>query len=161
METFYKIKKFTVKYKNDVKKIAEKEWGSNFVVSMGKCYELEKLKGFVVVKNVRVVGFVSYEIEEGECEIVAIYSAIENNGIGSALIQKVKEVAKKNKCARIKLITTNDNIKAIYFYQKRGFSIAKIYVDAVKSSRKLKPQIPLIAENGIAIRDEIEFEMKI
>ena len=33
--------------------------------------------------------------------------------------------------------------------------------DAVTRSREIKPSIPLIAENGLPIRDEITFELKI
>ncbi len=76
------------------------------------------------------------------------------------MVNKVKEVAKENVCKRIKLITTNDNIRGIEFYQKRGFVFSKIYIDSMKNSRKLKPQIPMFAENGLPIRDEIEFEIK-
>lgn len=35
-----------------------------------------------------------------------------------------------------------------------------IYPDAVTEAPTLKPQIPLVAENGIPIRDEVEFEVR-
>jgi ribosomal protein S18 acetylase RimI-like enzyme len=57
------------------------------------------------------------------------------------------------------LITTNDNIHAIRWYQRRGFVIATVYVNALAESRNLKPEIPLIGDHDIPLRDEIEFEM--
>jgi hypothetical protein len=45
------------------------------------------------------------------------------------------------------------------FYQKRGFVIAAIHVNALEKARRLKPEIPLIGEDGIPLRDEIELEM--
>ena len=63
------------------------------------------------------------------------------------------------KCKRIVLVTTNDNINAIRFYQKRGFDMVCLYHNAMDVSRKLKPEIPLIGENGIPLRHELEFEM--
>lgn len=55
-------------------------------------------------------------------------------------------------------LTTNDNINAIRFYQKRGFDMARFYHNALNVSRKLKSQIPIIGDNGIPLQHEIEFE---
>ena len=157
----FEIKELDQNHRNQVYKFMEKEWGALNIVSLGKIYNAKMLNGFVALKHEKVVGFVLYHIENNECEIVAIYSDIENKGIGTALINIMKNFAIKNNCKRLFLITTNDNIRAIAFYQKKGFSIIKVYVDSVKNSRKLKPQIPLVADNGIPIRDEIEFEIKL
>jgi len=86
-------------------------------------------------------------------------SLVEGKGIGSALVDAVKSIAVASKCKRLWLITTNDNTKALRFWQKRGFRLAAIYPGAVEKSRKLKPEIPLIGDDGIPIRDEIELEM--
>ena len=74
---------------------------------------------------------------------------------------KAIKIAKDSGCSRVMLITTNDNLSALQFYQKRGFDIIRLYHNAVEESRKIKPQIPLIASNGIPIRHEIELEMKL
>ena len=60
---------------------------------------------------------------------------------------------------RIILTTTNDNLSALRFYQKRGFDIFKINLNAVEQSRKIKPEIPLIGMDGIPIKHEIELEL--
>lgn len=74
-------------------------------------------------------------------------------------LKDLKEAAREARCRRIVLITTNDNIEALYFYQRRGFDLAHIYRNALDVSRSLKPEIPLIGEHGIPLRHEIEFEM--
>ncbi|MFP3471139.1 GNAT family N-acetyltransferase, partial [Micrococcus sp. SIMBA_144] len=61
-------------------------------------------------------------------------------------------------CSRITLITTNDNLAALKFYQKRGFVMTAIHRNAVEKARKIKPEIPLIGNDGIPIRDEIQLE---
>ena len=58
----------------------------------------------------------------------------------------------------MRLITTNDNVGAIGFYQVIGMTIARVGINAMEEARKLKPDIPLTGEKGIPIRDEIEFE---
>ncbi|MEW5718069.1 MAG: GNAT family N-acetyltransferase, partial [Chloroflexota bacterium] len=80
-------------------------------------------------------------------------------GIGSALIDAVKLRARQAGCKRLWLITTNDNLTALRFYQKRGFTLAALHRNALEESRKIKPEIPLVGEHGIPLRDEIELEM--
>ena len=70
----------------------------------------------------------------------------------------MEEAAKEN-CRRLFLITTNDNLNALGFYQKRGFEMVSINRGAVNESRKIKPGIPLIGMNNIPLRDEIELEI--
>jgi len=87
-----------------------------------------------------------------------LYSALEKQGLGTALIDRVKDEAIKNKSRNIWLMTTNDNTKALRFYQKRGFVISAIRTNVIEEQRKVKP-IPLLGNDGIPIRDEIELSI--
>jgi len=62
---------------------------------------------------------------------------------------------KRHRLKRLTLITTNDNVHALAFYQKRGFRLERIVTDAVNVVRLEKPSIPLIGNNGIPLHDEI------
>lgn len=84
---------------------------------------------------------------------------VENRGIGSALVEVVKRAAVSSGCRRLWLITTNDNMKALKYYQKRGFLLVAVHRNALEQARKLKPQIAVIGIDGIPLRDEIELEM--
>ena len=75
-----------------------------------------------------------------KCQIVSLDSLIENKGIGSKLLEKVIETAEKRKCKRIWLVTTNDNIKAIKFYQKRGFDMVAVHRNSLRKG--LQETIP-------------------
>ena len=103
----------------------------------------------------------TYRIEGLDCEIVTIDSTVEGAGVGTALINVVRKIAKAKGCKRLWLITTNDNLNALGFYQKRGFQIIAVRPNAVDEARKLKPQISLKAANGIPIRDELELELEL
>ena len=59
---------------------------------------------------------------------------------------------------RLWLVTTNDNLDALRFYQRRGLRITAVAAGAVDEARKIKPGIPLLGDHGIAIRDEITLE---
>ena len=61
---------------------------------------------------------------------------------------------------RLWLITTNDNVDALRFYQRRGYRLARVDAGAVDRSRAaLKPAIPEIGAHGIPLRDELELEL--
>src|SRR5690606_24303545 len=84
----------------------------------GKVHNAEHLPGFVVLADGEVKGIITYNIENDECEIVSLDSLHENCGIGSALINQAINEASTNRCKRVWLITTNDNVHAIRFTKK-------------------------------------------
>ncbi|PFA62981.1 GNAT family N-acetyltransferase [Bacillus sp. AFS015802] len=134
-------------------------WGSREMVISSGIYDCAALDGFAVLTEDNVIiGLITYVVKGEECEIISLDSLEERQGIGTALMKKVEQVAAGNRCKRITLITTNDNLQALKFYQKRGFMISHIHRFAVEKARQIKPEIPLIGNDGIPIRDEIELE---
>jgi ribosomal protein S18 acetylase RimI-like enzyme len=101
-------------------------------------------------------GLLTYLIEGIACEIVSLDSVIKRKGIASALIERIKSIAQESGCERVWLVTTNDNLSALRFYQKRDFIMDAFHAGAIQHSRKLKPSISLFGKDGISIRDEIE-----
>ena len=138
---------------------AQERWGTAKVVSRGKIYWADRLPGLLAMHDDTLVGLVTYTIEDDECEIVTLDSTVEGIGIGTALIEAAKEIATSANCRRLWLITTNDNVDALRFYQKRGLVLAKLHPLALDHSRTLKPEIPLVGNYGIPLRDELELEM--
>jgi len=157
----YKIRIIGPQDKEWIRKFIKEQWHDEFVVVHGQIFYPVDLSGFVAVDGNNYYGLITYNIERDKCEIVTLNSILENHGIGTNLIQKVIRIAQEIDCSRVWLITTNDNVPAIKFYQKRGFKIVAVHNNAVEKSRELKPSIPLVADNGIVINDEIEFEYRI
>jgi len=134
-------------------------WGAELMIAHGdKIYPAE-FPGFVAESGADKVGLITYALRDDGCEILSLDSLVEGQGIGLALIEAVRRIAIDNGICRLWLITTNDNLNALRFYQKRGFELVKIHRRAVDESRKIKPSIPLLGNYGIPIRDEIELEM--
>jgi len=134
-------------------------WAGPEVVARGKIHHADMLRGFIAVKDSKPAGLITYNIVGDQCEVVTMNSLVEGIGIGSALIDAVKNVAASTRCRRLWLITTNDNTAALRFYQKYGLSLVAVHRNAIEQDRRLKPEIPLTGNDGIAIRDEIELEM--
>lgn len=139
----------------------KENWGDEFVVAHGVTYHPDMLDGFIACSDNEWVGEITYTFSGDDCEIVSLDSLREGQGIGTKLINAVVEEARKHNCRRVFLITTNDNLNALGFYQKRGFEMVAIHRGAVNESRKIKPGIPLIGMNNIPLRDEIELEMQL
>lgn len=133
-------------------------WGSEEMVIRGEVVQMVGLPGFAALRDGKRVGLVTYQVSGEECEITSLDSLEEKQGIGTRLIAAVNRAARELNCKRLILVTTNDNLKALRFYQKRGFRLRMIWPGAVDLGRQIKPHIPLIGENGIPIHDELELE---
>jgi N-acetylglutamate synthase-like GNAT family acetyltransferase len=144
-----------------VSQLIKEGWSSSRIVTRGRSYDIENLPGFIAVYENKKVGLLTYNIKNQECEIITLNSLIENIGIGTYLLRSLESFMQSKKVKRIWVITTNDNLDALRFYQKKGFRIKAIYIDAIKDSRKLKPEIPILGFYDIEIRDEIELEKKL
>ena len=136
-------------------------WGSERVIVHDTIYYPADLPGFVAREGDEIMGLVTFVIESAACEIVSLDSLLRGRGTGTALIDAVKDAAIRQNCDRLWLITTNDNLDALRFYQRRGFQISAVFPNALARSRAIKPTIPLIGEYGIPIRDEIELELSL
>lgn len=134
-------------------------WGAEVMVAAGRLFYPAENPAFLAEQDGQVIGVVTYEFHADECEITSINTHYATSGIGTALIERVAAAARSRSCRRVWLITTNDNLNALRFYQKRGFRLAALYPGAVDESRTIKPQIPLVGENGIPLHDEIRLEL--
>ena len=153
------VRPVTDEHRPRLTEIVEREWGTVEIISRGEVHDLSRSPALFCVEAERVVGLATYEISGAECELLTIDAFKKQRGIGSRLLEAVTEEARKAGCQRLWLITTNDNLDAIRFYQRRGLHLVAVYPAAVDRARRLKPQIPLIGNHGIAIRDELEFEL--
>ncbi len=160
MSTFA-IQSITNQDKEWIVQFVNHHWGSSQITSRGKLTDVKKLPGFIAYFSKERVGLITYTIEGEECEIISLDSTKPGRGIGTSLLKAVIDTAKKHKIKRVWLITTNDNLDALRFYQKRGFDLVAVHRNALKESRKLKPHIPMIGKDGIPLKDEIELELKV
>lgn len=144
-------------FRPQVNQLIAEEWAGPMIVTKGVCHDVSNADGFISVDDGKLTGYVLYAIEGGQCEILVLHSILENHGIGSALIRTVIDVAKAHHCARVWLITTNDNTHAIRYYQKFGLELKGVFLNALDESRKLKPTIPKFGIDGIPIQHEFEF----
>ncbi|MCP3740941.1 GNAT family N-acetyltransferase [Rossellomorea sp. BNER] len=144
--------------KRKIRKFFEENWGSVEMVLSTGVYNCIDLPGFLIIEENEIKGLITYFKNNDYWEIISLDAIVENNGIGTKLLNCLENEAKSHNIKWIKLITTNDNIRALTFYQKRGFRIVNIIPFAVDKAREIKPEIPFVSDHGIPIRDELLLE---
>lgn len=160
----------------------DEHWGSTQMVTRGRLHYGHLLPGLVLerpkpfaqphaetsdddateenpVVQMEKVGLLTYNLEGDQCEIVTLDCITPNQGGGTALVSELISKARAAGIKRIWLVTTNDNLAALRFWQRRHFTLVTVHRNAIEQARRLKPQIPILGQHGIPIRDEIELEI--
>ena len=138
-----------------------RRWYSTQMVVHGVSIDLSTADGFYICENEEILGLITFRLLGKDMEILSLDSLHERQGIGSALLREAVAKAKALHAERVRLITTNDNLFALRFYQKRGFDPVRIYRNALDQARTIKPEIPLIGLDGIPLKHEIELELEL
>ena len=101
---------------------------------------------------------------QGSGDFTNVQEAVDAAAVGKAkaeLLQAVESAARAAGCTSLWAITTNDNLDALRFFQRRGFEVKNFRIGGMAKIRLLKPSIPQTGCYGIAVRDEIELEKPI
>jgi ribosomal protein S18 acetylase RimI-like enzyme len=128
-------------------------WGVP-VVSPGGVYDDPAgFDGFVAEDDGHPVGLLLHRIDDGRCEVVALVVREEGKGHGRALMEAAREVSRDEGCERLWLITTEDNPRALAFYESLGMIEVQRHVNFADIVRKSKP-------GSANYRDAIELEWR-
>ncbi len=131
-------------------------WGATVVATRGVVHRADRLPALVALRQGRRCGLCSYRVAAGALEVVALAAEPPRTGTGSALLAAVTAVARERSCRSLWLITTNDNLGALAFYQRQGLRLRAVHPGAVDEARRRKPSIPTVGEGGIPVHDEVE-----
>lgn len=141
-----------------IEPVLRRYWASSLIYSKGKLTDASSLPGFAAFDDTDPIGLVTFRIEGDECEIVTHNSMAGSGGIGSCLLAAVRQEARRNGCRRLWLMTTNDNVPALKFYQRRDFDIVAFNRNVMIEARRIKPEIPDLGLFDIPLRHELELE---
>jgi ribosomal protein S18 acetylase RimI-like enzyme len=136
-------------------------WGSTVAVAHGTAYELTALPTLVAEHGGALVGILTYNLDGDALEVVSIDAFNRHRGVGSALLAAAVSTARREGCRRLWLVTTNDNLDALRFYQRRGLRIVGVSAGAVDESRRIKATIPEVGAYRIPMRDELTLEVRL
>ncbi|MCL2188020.1 MAG: GNAT family N-acetyltransferase [Defluviitaleaceae bacterium] len=157
----YEICPINDTYRAEIQPVLNESWRGPFIAVNAKLWDTREMAGFAAIHDGEVLGYLLYEFHSNVCEIMVLESLAQNIGIASALIKETKQLARTKGVQKIIVQTNNANFHAIRFYQRRGFILREVRINAYEAARKIKPSIPLHGKEGIPLRDEIEFEISI
>ncbi|MEV6365409.1 GNAT family N-acetyltransferase [Micromonospora musae] len=139
----------------------DREWGGPYVIAHDVRYDLRTLPTLVAVDGSgAVVGALAFHCDADGLEVVSMVAAVPGEGVGTALLEAAATRARAAGLHRLWLITTNDNLRALRFYQRRGLRLVAVDPGAVDRARRLKPEIPFVGEDGIPLHDELILELR-
>jgi ribosomal protein S18 acetylase RimI-like enzyme len=133
-------------------------WGGTEVAGHGVLYDAAEL---LAERDGVLVGLLTYQVADGALEVVTIDAPARHAGVGTALLSAAVDVARELALDRVWLVTTNDNLDALRFYQRRGMRIAAVAPGAVDAARALKPGIPAVGAYDIELHDELTLELRL
>ena len=137
-----------------IEALVEEEWGGPLLIADGRTFDARVLPGLIVGER---EGLALYEAAGAGvlAELVLLHALALGQGLGTALVEALVALLARQGARELWLTTTNDNLEALRFYQRRGFRLMEVRPRAIEAVRLLKPGIPLVGEFGIAIRDEL------
>jgi ribosomal protein S18 acetylase RimI-like enzyme len=114
-------------------------------------------EGLIAEHDGQPVGVALWRTDpDGATELTYLWALVEGQGVGRRLVAAMCEMV----APPIWVVTTNDNVEALRFYQRLGFRLRDLRPGAVDAARRdLKPSIP-VEHDGIPIRDELELELE-
>jgi ribosomal protein S18 acetylase RimI-like enzyme len=131
-------------------------FGGRLQVRLGSVVDPLACPGLVAERDGEPVGIVTYDADGDDVEVVYIEVTAKHQGVGTRLLDATEA---RTEGQRLWLVTTNDNLDALRFYQRRGFRIAQVRPGASDEARRtLKPSMSEVGNFGIPIRDEIVLE---
>ena len=138
------------------------DWGGPLQARAGELIDVSRLPGYVAIGDVgQPVGVLLFRAEGDDLEVALVHAFDQWLGTGTALMECFTTVARSRDWHRVWLVTTNDNVDAIRFYQRRGWRLTSMRPGAVDQARDtLKRSIPEQGQHDIPMRDEFELEWR-
>jgi ribosomal protein S18 acetylase RimI-like enzyme len=140
--------------------LIRRDFGHTKIVAFGEPVSLDGAQILVATLKGELAGALAYRLQPDALQILALATdpMWQRTGVGGHLVAEAEAVARAHRLDRIVLATTNDNLPALYFYQRRNYRITALVPGAILPHLKAATAAGF---GGIPIRDEIRFEKRI
>ena len=130
-----------------------RDFGSARVAVLGVEFQDGSVPAFVADMEGDLAGALAYRVHGDTLHIVALATDPEwqRSGVGARLVDHAESEARRSGLSRVSMATTNDNLPALYFYQRRGYRLTEVITDAIRAA---DGQAALTGFAGIPMRDE-------
>lgn len=137
-----------------------RDFGRTGVVAFGQVMDLDAIPTIVADMDGEIGGALAYRLVDGGLHVVALATdpMWQRSGVGGHLMAEIELMARRLRIPRVIVSTTNDNLPALYFYQRRGYCVTEWIPHGVTKHAK---SASLAGFSGIPIRDEVRLEKTI
>ena len=138
------------------RELFERDFGRTHIVAFGEVMDVDQMPALVAVAHGDPSGALAYRLLGDALHIVALATdpMWQRSGVGAYLVAEAELLARRLKLARVVVATTNDNLPALYFYQRRGYRLTGVVPDSVVQHTHQQQA----GFAGIPVRDEITLE---
>lgn len=134
----------------------ERDFGSTRVSAFEAEHALVDVPALVAtVKDGLLAGALAYRIDGEALQMLALATdpMWQRSGVGGHLVARAEVLAREAGCRRAVLVTSNDNLPALYFYQRQHYRVAAVAIGSLVARAAGRPGFA-----GIHVRDEIRLE---
>ncbi len=122
-------------------------------------YVLSEVEGFAWrADDGRDLGLVTWFVDGDQAEIVSLHALEQGRRIGARLMDAAEEELRRRGVKTAYITTTNDNLRALSFYVRRGYRLVRLHLGVMDRVRQAKPHVPLVGNDGIPLQDMWELE---
>ena len=134
-------------------------WGLP-VITAARDYTLEDITGGFLWRDGAgdPQGLITWAIDDEHAEIVTMDAFIQGVHIGGRLLDAAEAELAGRGVRRLSITTTNDNLRALAFYVRRGYRLVRLDLDGVDRVRAVKPGVSATGNEGVPLRDMWELE---
>lgn len=133
-----------------------RDFGRTKIVAFGQVVDIDQMPALVAVVHTEPSGALAYRLLGNALHIAALATdpMWQRAGVGTHLVAEAELLARRLGLKRLVVSTTNDNLPALYFYQRRGYRLTELVADSVVAhTHELNPGFA-----GIPVRDEVRLE---
>lgn len=139
-----------------VRDLFQRDFGRSRIVAFGEVMNVDEMPALVATMHEEVSGALAYRLLGDGLHIVALAADAlwQRSGVGGRLVAEAELLARRLALSRVIVTTTNDNLPALYFYQRRGYRLT-----ALRPGSVLAHTSDVVAGFGsIPVRDEVHLE---
>jgi len=134
------------------------KWGIP-IVTVGRSFLPKDVEGLVMLdQDDKQLGLVTWKQHSQWAEIVSLEAFVRGHGYGQKLISAAEKELRRKGVFNIRIITTNDNLQAVKVFQRAGYRLLNIHLNAMDGVRKVKPGLGATGIDDIPLRDMWELK---
>jgi GNAT superfamily N-acetyltransferase len=150
------VREATDNDRSRARELFERDFGRTKIVAFGETMDIDQMPALVAIMRDEPSGALAYRLFGDALHIVALASdpMWQRSGVGGHLVAEAELLARRLQLPRVLVATTNDNLPALYFYQRRGYRLSALVPGSViEHTKHERPGF-----GGIPVRDEIRME---